>query len=100
MAYRNGTIKILYDVFISIYTWRFDMRIQFKVSKEKSIEIDGLMEKTGSETRRELLNSALTLLKWVLDERQKGNIISSVNEEDKVYKELVMPCLNVPVQSS
>jgi hypothetical protein len=66
------------------------MRIQFTVSDHRQKEIEEMMERTGSETKRELLNHALTVLKWILDEKQKGSIVASFDEENKKYKELVL----------
>ncbi len=72
------------------------MRIQLTVSDRKKKEIEELMKRTGSETKRELLNNALAVMKWILDEKQKGNIVASVNEKNKFYKELVLAGFNMP----
>lgn len=47
----------------------------------------------GLKTKRELLNNALTLLKWAVKERMKGNVICSYNERTHERKELEMSFL-------
>jgi len=42
---------------------------------------------------KDLVNHALTLLEWVVDETAKGNEIAGVNEEESIYRVLVMPLL-------
>ncbi len=69
-------------------------RLQFEISKKRIGELEGLMKVTGIATKKELLNNALTLLEWAINERKEGNIIASLNEEGKAYKELVMPILS------
>lgn len=70
------------------------MRIQFKVSEQQGAEINKLMERTGSTTRRELLTSALAVLRWVVDEKHNGNSISSISKDGSVHKELAMPVID------
>jgi hypothetical protein len=74
------------------------IRIQFELSPEKAGELDELMAETGVQTKKELFNNALTLLKWAVRETARGNSIASVDEEHGRYRELHMPVF--PVKKS
>jgi len=64
------------------------IRLQFKVNEDELEKIDDLMMKVGLRRRGELFNHALSLLNWAIKEREKGRIITSMNEEKGNYKEL------------
>jgi len=70
------------------------VRVQLDFPEEKVAELDTLMQEADITTRKDLFNNALTLLAWALNERKKGNIVVSLNEEHGTYKELVMPILS------
>jgi hypothetical protein len=70
------------------------VRIQLELPKDKAEEIEGLMKETGVQTKKELFNSALTLLKWAVRETKRGNSIASVDEAHGKYRELQMPILS------
>ena len=42
---------------------------------------------------KDLVNNALTLLEWAVDETAKGNEVAAVNENDSAYRVLVTPLL-------
>lgn len=67
------------------------IRIQLDLPESRVEELDGLMREAHITTRKDLFNSALTLLAWALSERNKGRIIASLDESSGGYKELVMP---------
>src|SRR5438552_16175102 len=67
------------------------VRVQLDLPEEKIRELDGLMQEAQIRTRKDLFNSALTLLAWMFNERKGGRIIASLDEESGSYKELVMP---------
>jgi len=69
------------------------VRIQFELSPEKAAELEELIKETGVQSKRELFNNALTLLKWAVRETRRGNSIASVDEEHGKYRELQMPIL-------
>jgi hypothetical protein len=69
------------------------VRIQFDVSSERINELDALQQDCGLTTRKELFNNALTLFEWAANEAKNGNVIASVNEDAKRYRELQMPAL-------
>ena len=67
------------------------IRIQLDLPESRVKELDGLMREAHIRTRKDLFNSALTLLAWALNERNQGRIIASLDERSGGYKELVMP---------
>lgn len=67
------------------------VRMQFDVPYEKVQEIEALIKVCGFETKKDLFNNAITLLKWVVRHSQKGNVIAAVNETQERYTELGMP---------
>ncbi|MGA2599464.1 MAG: hypothetical protein ABSH09_21020 [Bryobacteraceae bacterium] len=69
------------------------VRIQLDMPDERVKELDALMEITGSATRKELFNNALTLLEWAVKEKKQGRGIASIDDQEKKLKELVMPAL-------
>jgi len=68
-------------------------RIQFEMP-DKAKELDALMDETGIQSKKELFNNALTLLKWAIKETRQGNSIASVDEKHGKYRELQMPILS------
>lgn len=66
------------------------IRTQFEISQEKLRDLEALMADTKTATKKDLINSALTLLEWAVQERRRGRIIASMDEETGKYKELVM----------
>ena len=67
------------------------VRIQLELPEDKVRELNELMEEAAITTRKDLFNTALSLLDWVVSERKQGRIITSLDEESGNYKELVMP---------
>jgi hypothetical protein len=47
-------------------------RIQIEMSDERVSELEALMEKCGIRTKKDLVNTALTLFKWAVQEKEKG----------------------------
>ena len=69
------------------------MRLNFEFSEQRVDDIKKLMEDAGTETMKELVNNAFTILEWAVDETKAGNEIAAINEEEKVYRVLVTPIL-------
>jgi hypothetical protein len=67
-----------------------NIRLQLIVSPAKEEEIQALMKACGT-TRKDLLNCALTLLEWSVNELRAGKIIAAVDEHESTYTELHMP---------
>jgi len=69
------------------------IRIQFELTDEKNRELEVLMTEVGIRTKKDFFNNALTLLEWALKERKAGRVIASVDDEEKRYKQILMPIL-------
>lgn len=75
------------------------IRLQFELTEEQHEEVKALMEQTRIRTKKDLINNALTLLEWAVNERKKGRIIASVDEINEKYKEVIMPSLSAVTSS-
>lgn len=63
--------------------------LQFRVDEVELQRIDDLKKGlVGLRNRAQLINYALTLLNWCVQERRKGRIIASMDESAGTYKEL------------
>ena len=69
-------------------------RLQFELSAEKLAEFERLRQEGGFESRKDLLNNAVTLLKWAMKHAQQEHVIAAVDEKSKKYFELQMPFLS------
>lgn len=76
-----------------------NVRIQFEFPEDKLEELEQLMLETDLRTRKDLFNNALTLFQWAVEERRRGRIIASIDEDDLRYKELVLPALSAVRQT-
>ena len=69
-------------------------RFQLDMSDTRLKEIEGLMALTNTATKKEFVNSAITLLKWAIRQRQLGYSVASYNDGTGQIKELAMPILD------
>jgi len=69
------------------------IRLQIEIDQDQMDDLERLLKLGGLRTKKELLNNALTLLKWAARERGRGCAIASVNPQTGIYKELEMPIL-------
>lgn len=69
------------------------MRMNFEFSEQRVGDLKKLLDETGTETMKDLVNNAFTILEWAVDETKAGNEIAAVNEGEEVYRVLVMPVL-------
>lgn len=69
-------------------------RIQFDLDDGQLAEFEALMAEGGVSTKRELLNNAITILGWAMDEVNDGRVIASLDEKAQSYKQLSMPILS------
>lgn len=60
-------------------------------AKKKNAELEKLMKETGIETKRELINTAITLFIWAIREVKSGRSVGSVDEKNGKWKEIVIP---------
>lgn len=70
------------------------IRIQFELPEEKIAELKILMKESGIKTRKDLLNNALMLLEWAVNEKRQGRTIISIDEKKNRHKEILMPILS------
>jgi hypothetical protein len=69
------------------------IRLQIEIDAAQMKELETLAQLSGVRTKKDLLNNALTLLKWAARQRMQGYTIQSVSQADGVVKELEMPLL-------
>jgi metal-responsive CopG/Arc/MetJ family transcriptional regulator len=68
-------------------------RIQLELPEERVKELERLMRETGLTTKKDLLNDALTLFEWAVNERKSGRTVASVDDQLQRYREVVMTSL-------
>jgi hypothetical protein len=65
-------------------------KIQIDFAEGQIEEMNKIMAQCGISTRKELFNTAFSLLRWMVQETSNGNEIASVNKNAEVYRVLVM----------
>ena len=65
------------------------IRFQFEIDQEHMNELESLMKLGGLKTKKELLNNALTLLKWVVKQTGRGSTIAAMDERDGTVQRAV-----------
>jgi len=68
-------------------------RLQFELSFDKLEEFERLRVEGGFETRKELLNNALTLMGWAIRHAHAGHSVAALDEKSGKSYELAMPFL-------
>jgi hypothetical protein len=66
------------------------VRFQVEISKDRAGLIDELRTRCGIESRKELFDTAITLLDWAVSEVEAGRDVASVNREKKEFEVLRM----------
>jgi len=69
------------------------MRMNFEFSEQRVGDLKKLLNETRTETMKDLVNNAFTILEWAVDETKAGNEIAAVNEGEEVYRVLITPAL-------
>ena len=69
-------------------------RLQIDMPDHRIKALEQLMEDCGLATKKDVVNNALTLFQWAVDEKKRGNAIASLDQQKEVYRELQMPALN------
>ena len=69
------------------------MRLNFEFSEQRVGDLKKLLDETGTDTMKDLVNNAFTILEWAVDETKAGNEIAAVNESEQVYRVLITPIL-------
>lgn len=75
------------------------VRVQFDLTEDKVKEIEEIMEKSNMSSRKDVFNTALTLLEWAIDESERGHDIAAINRADKEFFSLRMPVLDAAKKS-
>ena len=70
------------------------MLLQVGLNSERMAELESMISTGTRRTKTEILNTALTLLKWAVSEQLAGRLIASIDERNNVYKTLSMPILD------
>ncbi len=55
------------------------MRLNFEFSEQRVGDLKKLLDETGTDTMKDLVNNAFTILEWAIDETKAGNEIAAVN---------------------
>lgn len=69
------------------------MRLNLEMNDVQVKSLRCLGKKIGANSMKEVVNVALSLLKWAAEETASGNEIAAVNEEQSIYRVLVSPYL-------
>jgi len=68
------------------------VKFQFEMPEINANRLEELASEAGV-AKKDIINSALTILEWAIGEVQAGKIIASVDESNDRYKEVLMPLL-------
>lgn len=68
-------------------------RFQFELESDRAKELDDLKAKLRVGTMKDLINNALALLEWAVEEQEAGRGIASIDKQNDRYYELLMPVL-------
>ena len=68
-------------------------RLQVELNQEQLTVIEDLQNSGGLRTKKDLLDNALTLLKWSVKQKKEGHLIVAMNPNTGAVKELQLPYL-------
>lgn len=71
------------------------MRWQLDVPLARARELDAFADTYGFATRKDLINTALSLLQWSINEVKGGRIIAAVDERNMRYKQIDLPAFKM-----
>lgn len=69
-------------------------RFTFEIPQLQLDDLDELAELTGMPTKREYLNSALTLMDWAVRQIANGHEIAAIASDGTVARQIDMPALS------
>lgn len=69
------------------------MRLNLEISNAQMNALKALQKRTGADTMKDLVNNALTILEWAVEETAKGNEVAAVNKDESAYRILITPLL-------
>jgi hypothetical protein len=68
------------------------MTLTLEFSEDRRDDLSRL-EKDTQASLKDLVNNALTILEWAVEEIKKGNEVATINERDSQYNVLLNPLL-------
>lgn len=71
------------------------IRLQFDVRRAQFNIIEALVETCGLSSKKELFSNAMALLKWAVQETQKGRRIASYDPENGSIELVALPGLDL-----
>jgi hypothetical protein len=69
------------------------MRLNLEISKAQMDSVKALMLRVGARDMKDLINSALSVMEWAVDETSSGNEIVALDAGMNSYRVLVTPPL-------
>jgi len=75
-------------------------RVQLDLAPAQMERLNWLMEVCDLETRKDLINTALSLFEWAVVEVREGRMVASIDKKEKQVKELTMPALSDAARST
>jgi len=69
------------------------MRLNLEISDAQMNSIKALQQRTGASSMKELVNNAISILEWAVEETARGNEVAALNESESAYRVLVTPLL-------
>lgn len=79
------------------------MRIQIDLDESGEALFNELKVLTGLSQHKDLFNNAITLFDWAVTQRMRGLNVAALDEQNKTYKEVLMPALvyaaNLPFET-
>jgi len=68
------------------------VKFQFEMPEANAERLDEIAREAGV-AKKDIINNALTILDWVIEEVQAGRRICSVGDSEGRHRELVLPLL-------
>ncbi len=68
------------------------VKFQFEMPETNANRLEELSKQAGV-AKKDIINNALTILEWAIEEVQTGRKVCSFKEGDGSYRELVLPLL-------
>jgi hypothetical protein len=69
------------------------MRLNLEVNAEQMGSVKTLIRRTGARDMKDLINNAISILEWAVEETGQGNEIVAINRDTSNYRVLVTPLL-------
>ena len=70
------------------------MKVSYVTDEARDKLLAELMEKTGVKTKQAMIDNAVVAFEWLVEQKQKGRLVVSIDQREYVEKELVMPVLS------